>query len=536
MRPPPHCTTCRLTYPAGSTGCTRCGRPLSGTGPLAPPGPVAHPGVSPHAPLPVTRVVAPVAGGVGADGSPGPFSLPYNETVERLRPSDEPSSRRVRLIGLVAAVALLGLTTMIGLRPDGEDAEPVTAPTAVSVVSDTVPPGADAAALAAEAGPAVWQVVGDGCGVVRSGAAVAVDDHHLVTSFPLVVHDATPSIRAPDGTEREAELVHIGQSPDVAVLRVADPLPAVLDPHHGITASSAQRVAVLGWPGEPADFAAVDAIVTGHRAGTTGDHHALTFERDFVPTDAGSAVLDAEGDLLAMVSLVGASDSGVGIPAAALAAAVEAALARAEDGPLPADCSRGGFSPTPNDDWKDPAFGRADLARDDEPVIDALADRCLSGDWATCAALASVAPIGSEAEAVALGCGGVSPGTEGACTARLGGADVSPERPGRTGQCAVLPRRDGGAAVVVPCSEPHDAQVFLTIRTSPVNPQTGPSGEELATFEARCAEELQVFLRTATAWDLAWRDGYVPPAPTDPQPTVACFAWVAGRSDVLAVD
>jgi hypothetical protein len=78
--------------------------------------------------------------------------------------------------------------------------------------------------------------------------------------------------------------------------------------------------------------------------------------------------------------------------------------------------------------------------------------------------------------------------------------------------------------------------VFLTIRTSPVNPGTGPGGEELATYEARCAEELQGFLQTATAWDLAWRDGYVPPGPTDPQPTLACFAWVASRSDVLAVD
>lgn len=480
-------------------------------------------------------MVAPASGAAATDGSPGPFSLPYNETVERLRPSDEPSSRRIRLIALVAALALLGLTTMVGLRPDAEVAEPPATPTAVSVVTDTVPPGADAAALATVAGPAVWQVVGDGCGVVRSGAAVAIDDHHLVTSFPLVAHDATPTIRAADGTERATELVHVGERPDVAVLRVADPLPAVLDPNHGVTATAAQRVAVLGWPGEPAAFTSVDAIVTGHRAGTTGARHALTFDRDFAPTDAGGAVLGAEGDLLAMVSLVGAADSGVGIPASALVAAVEAARARAEDGPLPADCSRGGFSPDPNDDWKSPAFGRADLAQGDEPVLDALATRCLGGDWAVCDALASVAPIGSAAEAVALGCGGVSPGAEGACAARLGGADVRPERPGQTGQCAVLPRRDGGAAVVVPCSEPHDAQVFLTIRTSPVDPGTGPGGEELATYEARCAEELQGFLRSATAWDLAWRDGYVPPGPNDPQPTLACFAWVAGRSDAPAV-
>ncbi|MCU0273515.1 MAG: serine protease, partial [Acidimicrobiales bacterium] len=242
----------------------------------------------------MTRVVAPASGATGADGSPGPFSLPYNETVERLRPSDEPSSRRVRLVALVAALALLGLTTMVGLRPEGDVTEPVAAPTAVSVVTDTVPPGADAAALATTAGPAVWQVVGDGCGVIRSGAAVAVDDHHLVTSFPLVAHDATPTIRASDGTEREAELVGVGQSPDVAVLRVTDPLPAVLDPSVGTAATAAQRVAVLGWPGEPAAFTSVDAIVTGHRAGTTGVHHALTFDRDFVPTDAGGAVLDAE--------------------------------------------------------------------------------------------------------------------------------------------------------------------------------------------------------------------------------------------------
>jgi S1-C subfamily serine protease len=522
-------------YPAGSTGCTRCGRPLSGTGPAAPPGPVAHPGVSPHAPLPVTRVVPPTAATPGPDGTPGPFSLPYSETVERLRPSEDPSSRRVRRIALVAALGLLALTAMVGLRPDGEAAETVAEPTAVSVVTDTVPPGADAAALATAAGPAVWQVVGDGCGVVRNGAAIAVDDHHLVTSFPLVAHDAAPTIRAQDGTERETELVHVGQSPDVAVLRVTEPLPAVLAPHDGIAATAAQRVAVLGWPGEPAAFAAVDAIVTGHRAGTTGARHALTFDRDFAPTDAGGAVLDAEGDLLAMVSLVGAPDSGVGIPATALTAAVDAALARADAAPLPADCGRGGFSPAPNDDWKSPAFGRADLAQGDDPALDALATRCLGGDWAVCDALASVAPVGSTAEAVALGCGGVSPGTEGACAARLGGADAQPERPGRLGQCAVLPRRDGGAAVVVPCAEPHDAQVFVTIRTTPVDPETGPSGEELATYEARCAEELQSFLQTATAWDFAWRDGYVPPGPTDPQPTLACFAWVAGRSDALAV-
>jgi hypothetical protein len=496
---------------------------------------VAHPGVSPHAPLPVTKVVASAAPPTGS-GAPGPFSLPYNETVERLRPSDEPTSRRLRLIGMFAALALLGLTAMVGLRPDAEVAEPPAAPTAVSIVTDTVPPGADAAALATVAGPAVWQVVGDGCGVVRSGAAIAVDEHHLVTSFPLVVHDATPTIRTQDGSERDAELVHLGQSPDVAVLRVAEPLPSVLDLDQGITATAAQRVAVLGWPGEPADFASLDAIVTGHRAGTTGARHALTFDRDFVPTDAGGAVLDAEGRLLAMVSLVGAADSGVGIPASALADAVAAAVADDDDeGPLPADCGRGGFSPAPNDDWKSPAFGRADLAEGDEPVIDALAARCLGGDWAVCDALAGVAPAGSTAETIALGCGGVSPGAEGACAARLGGADVLPERPGVVGECAVLPRRDGGAPVVVPCSEPHDAQVFVTIRTSPVDPESGPSGEELATYEARCAEELQGFLRTATAWDLAWRDGSVPPGPDDLRPTLVCFARVAGWSDALAV-
>lgn len=536
MRPPPHCTTCRLVYPAESTGCTRCGRPLSGTVPDPAAPPVTHPGTSPHAPMPVTRVVPPGTATAGADGSPGPFSLPYSETVEQLRPSEGSSARRVRVVALGAALALLALTAMVGLRrEDAEEAEPPAAPTALDIVTDTLPTGADPEALARTAGPAVWQVVGDGCGVVRNGAAIAVDEHHLVTSFPLVAHDPTPTLRAADGTERTATLVLIGQSPDVAVLRVDEPLPAVLDPGTGSAATAAQRVAVLGWPGEPASWAAVDAIVTGERAGTTGARHALTFDRDFAPTDAGGAVLDAEGSLLAMVSLVGAVDSGVGIPATALAAALDAALARSDDTPLLADCGRGGLSPDPNDDWKHPGFGRGDLATGDEPVLDALGDRCLAGDWAVCDALANVAPAGSAAEGIALGCGGAAAGAEGACSSRLGGVDVPPARPRAVGECAALPRRDGGAAISVPCTEPHDAQVVATVRTSPVDPETGPTGEQAAAYETRCAEELGTFLRTATAWDLAWRDGALPPEPTDAQPTLACFAYVAGRSDVLAV-
>jgi hypothetical protein len=127
----------------------------------------------------------------------------------------------------VMAAALTALTaTVMVTRPgsDGSDRPPrEPAPVVVEAAQDAGEP--DAGALALAAGDAVWQVVAEGCGISRTGSAIAVSDRLLVTSFPLVVHDGTPTVVGADGTRREASVVALRQSPDVAVLAVTEPLP-----------------------------------------------------------------------------------------------------------------------------------------------------------------------------------------------------------------------------------------------------------------------------------------------------------------------
>ncbi len=107
------------------------------------------------------------------------------------------------------------------------------------------------------------------------------------------------------------------------------------------------------------------------------------------------------------------------------------------------------------------AWGRDEMTRPTNRVLEPLADRCVDGDWASCDRLRHVAVFSSDYLRLARSCAGRLPPEEQGlgCSVKLGifkTRDIAEPFPGA---CLVLPRGDRQRAVLSNCFDPHDAEV-----------------------------------------------------------------------------
>lgn len=167
---------------------------------------------------------------------------------------------------------------------------------------------------AGEAGDAVYRLEADSCSGVHvvEATAVAVAPDALVT----VAHafDDVRSVRVltadVDPVEIPVEVVVLDAERDVAVLRPADEVDAVLETATA-EAGTVARIITAAQVGELRTKRAVIDEVTRVRVDGTGERLALALAADIAPGDSGAPVVDPEGRLVGMV-FAAVGDDGTG--------------------------------------------------------------------------------------------------------------------------------------------------------------------------------------------------------------------------------
>jgi hypothetical protein len=107
---------------------------------------------------------------------------------------------------------------------------------------------ADVAALADEAGEAVWLVDAMGCGWRSRGSAFAIDNRHLVTNRHVVANDSSPVLRSRDGRELTGRVIGAKAHPDVALIEVDTDLGKNLEWAPTSALHTREPVVVIGYP------------------------------------------------------------------------------------------------------------------------------------------------------------------------------------------------------------------------------------------------------------------------------------------------
>ncbi len=228
--------------------------------------------------------------------------------------------RRSEVLGAVDAAlppqpdVTRSLRALVGLPGSGE---PFLALLPTPRPSDPPAPGGLVDGPAAVTGLAAgtW-VRSEGCGRLQTGSGVALDAELVVTNAHVVAGGRTLTVRAADGTVREATVVAFDPGRDLALLAVPDhglaPLPLG-------TAAVGDVAVVVGHPGGSPDprvaTARVDGRVLGVGRDIYGDDGAerdlLLLAAELQRGDSGAPVVDADGTLLGVVFAISPDRPGV---------------------------------------------------------------------------------------------------------------------------------------------------------------------------------------------------------------------------------
>ena len=261
----------------------------------------------------------------------------------------------------------------------------------------------DDAALAHHFGAAVFKVETNGCELRGSGSAWAVDAHHLVTNWHVVVNDTEPGLVSRDGDKFHGTVVGWSVSRDVAVIEVDRRLPVQLDwadPGH---LSEGDHLLTLGYPVPGTDFSAIPgSIVSFDEVGDV--RRTIRTDSKVDHGDSGGPALTARGKVAGIVTEFDPNYDGVQIVALATTRdRVQDWVTNtlADPSPPKVDCDRVYelFGAFPENDAPLPdTYG-------DDPFLDVLYDQCADGDLDACDELYFDAPTGSEYEAFGSTCG-----------------------------------------------------------------------------------------------------------------------------------
>ena len=220
-----------------------------------------------------------------------------------------------------AAAALLAASFLLagcGVLP------PMPGPTPSSYVPAAPPPritgsGELSAQGVAGAERMALRVRNVGCGSLSTGSGFALDEHTVVTNRHVVEESAELQVSTYDGRDLDVVSVSRAAVADLALIRTAEPLPAVPGLGHGDPAVGT-AVTVVGYPSGGALTTSGGAVL-----GTVPDPLATGMDQVIV-TDAvvaggssGSAALDADGRVVGVVYAGDAEGHSLLVPVSLLA-------------------------------------------------------------------------------------------------------------------------------------------------------------------------------------------------------------------------
>jgi S1-C subfamily serine protease len=186
--------------------------------------------------------------------------------------------------------------------PPGPDPSPAAPPTVAPATPTALSP--DGLSQVERAAVRVRNVA---CGGIGTGSGFALEAHLLVTNSHVVAGASVLQLDTYDGRDVAVGAADAATIADLALVRTAEPLPAVLpiadaDPRAG------DPVSVVGYPGG-GRLRTSSGTVLGYTSDALGANAGRVFATDaeVEPGSSGSAVVDTTG---AVVGVIYARDDG----------------------------------------------------------------------------------------------------------------------------------------------------------------------------------------------------------------------------------
>ncbi len=177
-------------------------------------------------------------------------------------------------IAVVVAVVGIGVGIAALMQDDAPTSAPpvvatsTTEPSTTTTVAPTTittettaAPGLNDAQLAAQFGDAVFKIEASGCGITDIATGFAIDPHHILTSRHAVAVDTTPTVHARDGRQFDGRVIGWEETPDMAVIEVAEDLTVWLDWVEAKALTEGQRLVTLGYPLPDHDFSVSPGVI-----------------------------------------------------------------------------------------------------------------------------------------------------------------------------------------------------------------------------------------------------------------------------------
>jgi hypothetical protein len=323
------------------------------------------------------------------------------------------------LIGGIVVLALVFIAGFVFIGGGGDDTDQVEAGAASSTstvasipVSYPPPPpveipegGFTTDQVAANFGDAVWRIDTTGCGVESGGTGFAISPHHIVTNWHVVVIDPLPELVSRDGTRRiDGRVIGMSDTPDVAVIEVAEPLTSYLEWAPTESLTEGQSLVALGYPRPQLNFT-VNPIAIASFESEGPRRTGILADGRIDRGNSGGPSLTTEGKVAGVNTAVNINQgaslgalSGGGFQVVpylgtyeGLRASVDAFMANTGGDIVEADC--GAIDPS-----KAMTYG-------DNEDLDFLWEFCDGGDSAACDQLAAVASATSEYYLFGVTCG-----------------------------------------------------------------------------------------------------------------------------------
>jgi S1-C subfamily serine protease len=192
-------------------------------------------------------------------------------------------TRRIAVLLLASLAA-----AVVGCDRRGSSAQP---PASASQV----------AALATQAGEAVWRVEAEGCGWRVTGSAFAIDARHLITNHHVTVNDSSPQVRSRDGQLRAGRLIGATAIPDIAVIEVETDLPSSLVWAPAAALAESEPLVVIGYPSPAGVFAATSGRIVNFQ-GPNGRREAALSDAPIAKGNSGGPALRSDGSVAGVVT------------------------------------------------------------------------------------------------------------------------------------------------------------------------------------------------------------------------------------------
>lgn len=279
----------------------------------------------------------------------------------------------------------------------------------------------DNADLAEAHGDSVFKVEAEGCGMLSSGTAWVLDEHHLVTNAHVIATDPTPTLVSRDGSVvLDGTVIGSETDPDVAVIRVEEKLPAALAWAPTEQLTEGQDLVALGYPAPAGDFSVIPStIISFQLEGSVRE--AIRSDGAVDHGNSGGPAITRDGDVAGVVTLMLMESNQLQMvpilfTADALEPAVKTMLANPTD--VQADCAEPAYGVVP-DGWDVEGWGDYEQSEaatyGDDSGLDGLWDACAAGDLGACDELYLSAGWGTEYEEFGATCGQISEPAYGMC-------------------------------------------------------------------------------------------------------------------------